>query len=167
MLIRRDNESVAAISRPALRGLTLLIPVLLYSASPQVTIEDTGSTNRPGCRVTFDQDGHASVEQRSGEVRKIQLDPALCSRFMSDLKQLGGVSAIPARHCIKSASFGSRLFIESAGDRSPDLSCPGPSGAGVDALRKDAQEILQAAREAAGIRQRNVVTVPVPTPPKL
>lgn len=165
-LIRHDNWSVAAIWRPALRALTLLMPVLLYSANPQITIEDTGSTNRAGCRVTFDQDGHASVEQRRGDIRKIQLSPSLCSRFMSDLKRLGGVSAIPARHCMKSVSFGSRLFIESEGDRSPDLSCPGQSDPRIDALQKDAQEILQASREAAGIRSGKMVTVPAPTPPK-
>ena len=165
-LIQRDNRIVAAIWRPALRALTLLMPLLLYSANPQVTIEDTGSTNRAGCRVTFDEDGHASVEQRGGETRKIQLSPSLCSRFLSDLKRVGGLSAIPARHCMKSVSFGSSLFIGYEGDRSPDLNCPGQSEPRVDALQKDAQEILQAAREAAGIRPRNVVTVPAPTPPR-
>ena len=101
-------------------------------------------------RITFDHDGHATVEQRNSEARHVKLREHLCNQFMRDLKAAGPLSALPARHCMKSASFGSRLFIEFNGERSPDLSCPGQQDPRSDALQKDAQQILQAVQEAAG-----------------
>jgi hypothetical protein len=140
--------------------------MLLPAKEPQATIQDTGSTNRPGLRVTIDRDGHASVEQHNSETRHVKLREQLCNQFMRDLKEVGSLSALPARHCMKSASFGSRLFIEYNGEQSPDLSCPGSSDPHLDALQKDTQEILQAARDAARIRPGNVITVPAPGPSK-
>jgi hypothetical protein len=72
---------------------------------------------------------------------------------------------IPVVHCMKSASFGSSLFVEFKGDRSPDLSCTGRDSHSGE-LQKDANQILQAAREAAGIPSRRAITRPVPNPPK-
>jgi hypothetical protein len=140
--------------------------MLLCGNGSQATIEDTGSTNRPGLRVTFDQSGHATVEQRNGKVQKLKLSERLCTQFMRDLKDVGPLGAIPARHCMKSVSFGSRLFIEFEGEKSPDLSCPGEPEPRIDALQKDAQQILQATRNAAGIQPRNVFTVRPPYSPK-
>lgn len=153
-------------SKRALRGLAFLIPMLLSANGPQATIEDTGSTNRPGLRVTFDHDGHATVEQRNGETQHVKLREHLCDQFMRHLKEAGPLSALPARHCIKSVSFGSSLFVEANGEKSPDLSCQPQQDPRIDALEKDAQQILQAAREAAAIQPRNVFTVRAPDPPK-
>ncbi len=153
-------------SKRALHGLAFLIPMLLSANGPQATIEDTGSTNRPGLRVTVDRDGHATVEQRNGEIQHVKLQEHLCNQFMRDLKDVGSLSALPARHCIKSVSFGSSLFVEANGDKSPDLSCHPQQDPRIDALEKDAQQILQASREAAGIQPRNVFTVRAPYPPK-
>ena len=155
----RDNTVVHAACRPALHGLALLIPMVLYASGSQPTIEDTGSTNRPGLRVTLDHDGHATVEQRNGQIDQLKLPGGLCSQFMRHLKEVGPLASIPARHCMKSVSFGSRLFIEFEGDKSPDLSCPRQPQPHLDALQKDAQQILAAAREAARIQQRNIITV--------
>src|SRR5207248_9240154 len=85
----RDNEVVHAACRPALHGLAFLIPVVLYASGSQATIEDTGSTNRPGLRVTFDHGGHATVEQRNGQIDQVKLPSGLCSQFMRDLKEVG------------------------------------------------------------------------------
>lgn len=150
----------------ALRGLAFLIPMLLSANVPRATIEDTGSTNRPGLRVTVDQSGDTTVEPRRGETQHVKLRESLCNQFMRDLKEAGSLSALPARHCMKSVSFGSSLFIEWNGDKSPDLSCSGQPDARVDTLQRDAQQILQAARAAAGIRPGNVI-VRAPNPPKL
>ena len=155
----RDNEVVHARCRQALHGLTFLIPMVLYATGSQATIEDTGSTNRPGLRVTIDHDGHATVEQRNGQIDQVKLPGGLCSQFMRDLKEVGPLASIPARHCMKSVSFGSRLFVEFERDKSPDLSCPGQPEPRIGALQKDAQQILAAAREAARIQQRNIITV--------
>jgi hypothetical protein len=164
--VPEDNQIVPVIRKPALRGLAFLLPMLLFASGFQPTIEDTGSTNRPGLRVTIGHDGNATVEPRHGEIQHVKLPESLCNRFLRDLKEAGPVSALPARHCIKSVSFGSSLFIEWNDDRSPDLSCSGQHDARVDTLQRDAQEILQAAREAAGIRPGRIFTVRAPNPPK-
>ena len=155
----RDNKVVHARCRQALHGLAFVIPIVLYTSSSHATIEDTVPTNRPGLRVTFDHDGHATVEQRNGQIDQVKLGGGLCSQFMRDLKEVGPLATIPARHCMKSVSFGSRLFIEFEGDKSPDLSCPGEPEPRIGALQKDAQQILAAAREASRIQQRNIITV--------
>ncbi len=49
----------------------------------------------PGLRVTFDQEGHASVEQRNGETRQMDLDEHLCDRFMRDMKAAAPLNALP------------------------------------------------------------------------
>lgn len=145
-------------------ALVLLIPTLM--AGSQAVVEDSGSTNSPGLRVMVEPDGNASVELRDGEVRHVTLNRDLCKRFLHDLSEAGSLAALPARHCAKSVSFGSRLTVEFNGEKSPDLSCPGAPDARMEALEKDAREILQAAREAAGIHPRNVLRIQAPVPPK-
>jgi hypothetical protein len=136
----------------------------MLAKGPQVTIEDTGSTNRPGLRVIVDRDGHATVEPRHGESQQVVLPEHLCERFMQHVEAAGPMNELPAVHCIKSVSFGSRTFVEFKGNRSPDLSCPASDDPRSVALRKDADEILRAAREAAGIHPGRVVTLPAPHP---
>ena len=137
-----------------------------FSNAQQVVIEDSGSTNRPGLRVSVDQQGHATVEPRFGETRKVQLSQQLCDQLMRDLKQTGPLSELPARHCVKSVSFGSSLFVEYGGHRSPDLTCPAAEDSPTIALKKDAQDILQAAREAAGVPNGRLIRMPIQNPPK-
>ena len=111
----------------------------------QATIIDTGSTNRPGLQVTTDADGSARVEGRGVEPHAVQLNSRLCKRFLASLQAAAPLHALPAAHCAKSVSFGSRLFVEYNGERSPDLSCPAQGDARVDTLKKQAAEILAAA----------------------
>ena len=133
--------------RLGLPGFLLsLLPFIMSARGPQATIIDTGSTNRLGMRVTFDREGHASIEQRNEEIRHVKLDEHLCTRFMEDMRAAAPLNALPRHHCMKSASFGSSMFVEFEGDRSPDLSCPGQPDPRAGALQKDANEILQAAR---------------------
>lgn len=134
--------------------LLCLLLFMAYAEGPEATIIDTGSTNRPGLRVTFDREGHASIEQRNEEIRHVTLDEHLCRRFMEDMKAAAPLSALPSHHCMKSVSFGSSMFIEFEGDRSPDLSCPGQPDPRAAALQKDANEILRAARAAGSRRTR-------------
>jgi hypothetical protein len=139
--------------------------MLLSGKGSQATIEDTGSTNRAGIHVTFDREGHATVQQRGGEPRHVKLRERECKQFMSDLEALGPLSALPEHHCMKSVSFGSSLFVQFNGDRSPDLNCPGQDSR-TEALRKHANEILQEAREAAGIKPGRMFPARVPNPPR-
>jgi hypothetical protein len=82
---------------------------------------------------------------------------------MQDLEAAGPMNELPAVHCIKSVSFGSSTYIEFQGQRSPDLSCPAAANPHLQALQKDAREILQASRSAANIPlSRRIFTMPAP-----
>lgn len=137
-----------------------------FAKDAQAVIEDTGSTNRTGLRVTIDSQGQATLEPRSGETKQIQLKQTLCEQFLRDVKAIGPLNELPARHCAKSVSFGYRLFVEYEGQRSPDLTCPTGEDSRLANLKKEAEQLLQAAREAAGVPARRVIRVPIETPPK-
>jgi hypothetical protein len=145
-----------------LGGLALLLAGFMtetHSAGSvqQVTVVDTGSTNRPGLRVTVDPSGSATVEQRRGGSRQIKLPRAIVQRLLRDVEAAGPLASLPARHCFKSASFGSKLFVEANGASSPDLSCPSPADTHLEALVKSAQEVLEAAYTASGFHKNNVI----------
>ena len=113
----------------------------------QVTIIETGSTNTAGMNVKMKKAGpQAMIEPKQGAAQKLMLKKDLCNRLMNDLKAAGALNELPEAHCMKSASFGTSLFVEYKGVRSPDLSCPQTDGR-LAALKKDANEIMAAARE--------------------
>lgn len=122
----------------------------MLASAPQALVIDSGSTNRPGITITVDESGSATAQPRNDEARPLKLDAQLCQALMKDIKAAGQLSALPDHHCPKSASFGSSLYVEMNGDRSPDLSCANPPDARMAALQKDANDILQAARAQLG-----------------
>ena len=122
---------------------------LQATENPQAVIIDTGSTNRPGLQVTTDANGNARVESRGIEPHAIQLNSDLCKRFLASLQAAAPLHALPAAHCMKSVSFGSRLFVEYNGDRSPDISCPVQQDSKVDDLKQQALEILKTTKAFA------------------
>ena len=141
---RRDNKVVRALFARAL--VLFCLPMVLPANSRKISVIDSGSTNRPGVTITVDQAGNAVVELRGSEPQSTKLSEQLCQQLMRDVEAAGTLSALPVQHCMKSASFGSRLYVEFNGDRSPDVSCspqPDPRSA---ALHKDASDILQAVR---------------------
>jgi hypothetical protein len=155
---RRDNEGV----RGFCIGLMLFALWPLSASEPQATIIDSGSTNRSGMRVTVDAQGHATVVEKSGETHHVNLSQPISSDFLHDVIGAVPLSHIPVHHCFKSVSFGSSLFIEYQGERSPDLSCPGPTNTDTASLVKEAHILLEAAQKAAGIRQQRRVFTTVP-----
>jgi len=129
-----------------LRTLMFLMINSAWFCAAQVTVIDSGSTNLPGVNVKLQKSGpQALVEQRDGSQQKIMLDKDACKRLMTDLKAAGPLNELPAAHCMKSVSFGTSIFVEFNGVRSPDLSCrqTDPRAA---ALKTDASEILSAVR---------------------
>ena len=127
--------------------LGLLTVIDLQAAeNRQATIIDTGSTNRPGLQVTIGANGTARVEGRGVQPHAVRLDRALCRRLLASLQAAAPLHALPAARCVKSVSFGSRLFIEQNGDRSPDLSCPVQQDPQVETLKQQAFAILKAAK---------------------
>ena len=124
------------------------------NSPPQISIIDSGSTNRPGVTVTVDPEGNATVEQRGVEPQSAKLDSQVYQQLLNDVKAAGPLSALPEQHCPKSASFGSSLYVEFKGDRSPDISCSPQEDPRSAALQKDANDILQAVRKQVQLRTR-------------
>jgi len=122
--------------------------------SAQITIIDTGSTNVAGMNVKLENAGpEATLEPRGGTAQKMTLPKELCSRLMDDLKTAGPLNELPAVHCMKSVSFGTSLFIEYNGVKSPDLSCRQSDPRAV-ALKKDAMDIMALAKTHAPAPKR-------------
>jgi len=116
------------------------------------TIVDSGSTNTNGFRILVEPSGKT---QSTAATRGPQtpaaaspvasagtVPPAVARRLYSDLDAAWPLSSLPAEHCLKSASFGTRLTIEFAGQTTPDLSCGHTTDPNVGALAKDAREII-------------------------
>lgn len=133
----------------------LLAAMSLQAAeNVQATIIDTGSTNRPGLQVTIGANGMGRVETRGVEPHNVRLDRHLCARFLSSLQAIAPLHTLPAAHCMKSVSFGSRLYVEYQGERSPDLSCPVQQDSQVETLKQHALAILKSARPASASQNR-------------
>jgi hypothetical protein len=127
------------------RVLGFLLTWACFCAA-QVTIIDSGSTNIPGMNIKLESSGpQAMVEHRDGSTQKITLAKDLCDRLIGDLKVAGPLNQLPVRHCAKSVSFGTSLYVEYNGVRSPDLSCR-QADEHVTALKVDADAILSAVR---------------------
>jgi len=137
----RDNESVLRIC-----AIPLLLSTGALLCGAQISIIDTGSTNIPGMSVTLENSGHhAMVERRDGSKERVKLTKEMCDRLLRDLKAAGALNELPKSHCMKSASFGSSLYVEYNGVRSADLSCPQRDERAA-AIKKDASEILNAVK---------------------
>jgi hypothetical protein len=123
----------------------------------KITITSTGSTNTEGFEVTLDGSDKATIHSQTETARQIVMKGSALAEFAKTLDAAGALHALPANHCMKSASFGSSLFVSRGEDRSPDLSCPGQSDPRTAAIKKGAEEILQTAQKAGGVhRMRRV-----------
>lgn len=114
------------------------------------TIVDSGSTNRSGFRIVVDQTGAAemTVTPRGVGARQAQPEPvqrhlpqALVDSFYSSLKAAGPLASLPAGHCMKSASFGSRMTVSFGGEETPDLTCGDGGNAALADLIKEVGKI--------------------------
>ena len=138
-----------------LLALFLLAP-LAASAAPAVpylpvprgaaVILNTGSTNTLGYRIVLQRSGDA--EYINGTKRATAMVPApLAAQFFRDVQAAMPLLSHTATACMKSASFGSSLFVWWKGSRSGDLTCP----AG-DVIAGDAVKIAQALNLSTGLR---------------
>jgi hypothetical protein len=116
----------------------------LSGADPVVTIVNSGSTNRAGFRIAIDAQGNAEATATPRRLRAPQqqdkpqlqtIPPALFKSFGADL------ASLPEVHCMKSASFGSRLTVESGAEETPDLSCGDGGSNAMRNLIRDVNEI--------------------------
>ena len=140
--------------------LAVLMTIGLSQAdnTQQATIQDTGSTNVAGVTLIVNDGGSTKVQPHGAEAHTVSLDSKLSQRFFEDLKSAGSLSALPHAHCMKSISFGSSLYIEFNGERSPDLNCPAPPDSKLSVLQKDVREIMQAAHVDSGANRSRVPT---------
>lgn len=159
-------------------ALVLAVPVMA-AAAPAVpylpvpkgaaVILNTGSTNTVGYRIVVQQSG--SAESINGPRRAMGSVPvSLATQFFKDLQAAMPLSAHGSSDCMKSASFGSSMFVWWHGSRSGDLSC-----GGAGAIASDADKIAQALDMSTGLRlmrpipmltnePRRPLPQPMPTP---
>lgn len=121
-----------------------------FAAETPPVIVNSGSTNSPGFRIVVERSGDAKYtptrRAESPEPVQRRVPAALVRRFYADLEAAKPLSALPAEHCAKSASFGTKLTVESGGDVTPDLSCPSPHDPRIRTLARDTNEIVKVFR---------------------
>jgi len=127
----------------------MILSALPLRAAGGAVIVNSGSTNTEGFRIVVEQSGKAVYTQtpRKSDTqvksRSLDLPQALVKRLYSDLDAGKPLAELPGGHCMKSASFGSSLTIEFAGEKTPDLSCPDHGNPRLQVLIKDANEIVK------------------------
>jgi len=121
--------------------------------SETANIVNSGSTNRPGFRISIDRSGAAELtssprkfgppeqRQQTEPVRQT-LPRATVDRFFADLAAAKPLASLPLAHCMKSVSFGSTLTVSFGGQQTPDLSCGDGGNPAMRDLIRDANEIV-------------------------
>jgi hypothetical protein len=79
-----------------------------------------------------------------GKPRTQDLTSDLARRFYADIEAAQPFSGLPAGPCMKSASFGSTLKIEYAGQETPDLSCGDRGNERLRLLIQDCDKVTEA-----------------------
>ena len=134
-------------------GGAMLVSAFFSEQAGTAEILDSGSTNTAGFRIVIDRSGKADyklnprknapqTEAPSGNKRR-QLSRELVDRFYSDLNAAQPFSSLPDQHCMKSASFGTTTSIEFAGEKTPDLNCGDGGDAKLQAIIRDANEVIK------------------------
>lgn len=119
-----------------------------------VTIVNSGSTNFPGYKIVVDGSGKAeyTLRPRRFPIEKGQpkvettaktLPQDLTRSFFADLNAAQPLSGLPARHCAKSVSFGTKLTLQYGDETSPDLSCGDGGNEKLHALIRDTDAIVK------------------------
>lgn len=132
-------------------ALTLSVASVLRAADSAVIV-NSGSTNTAGFRISVDPSGNARytvTPRKSGPnlgdkpaAAQQHISDALVKRLYADLDAAKPLASLPNPHCMKSASFGTRLTIELGDSETPDLSCGDGENAKLRALIQDANEIV-------------------------
>lgn len=144
------------------------VPEYLPVPPGAAVIMNTGSTNTSGYRIVVQRSGASEFVGAMGR-STAQLDTQLVDNFFSDLAAASPLSERATTPCMKSASFGTSLFVYWDHSRSPDLSCP--SDKEGKAVRSDAEEIAAALHLSNAMRQPGMRPLlpneqhhPLPTP---
>jgi hypothetical protein len=87
-------------------------------------IRNSGSTNTLPYTIVVHPDGSADVTTDETAVRRT-LPKEMVSGLFEKLAAANPLDALPAPHCMRSASFGTSTTIAFGGRRTPDLNCAG------------------------------------------
>jgi hypothetical protein len=125
-------------------------------------IVNSGSTNMLGWKILVRSNGRAIV---SPQWRSLRVERELALRFLRDARD-GKEQQITGPPCIKSVSFGTRLYVLYHGWTSPDLSCP-PASDLQARLAQDVRSIVAVAHPPSGLHRIRVPLEPhrAPTNP--
>lgn len=143
-------------------GLLLAVLPLLAKTAPKkvieetVTIENSGSTNTSGYEITVSTRGRASYHETRAERHICTLSKEVTAKLFADVAAAMPLTALPVRHGMRSASFGTQTFVIYRGQRSPDLTIP--SGPEAMSLHDDILAIEKVF--AAGNHFRRPVNCP-------
>lgn len=143
---------------PQLAATVLTLVVAGHGQPPPergfAAIVDSGSTNTNGLRIVVEPSGRTQStlaprgpQAPAGESQAAAaktVPASLARRLYSDLDAAWPLSSLPPQHCLKSASFGTKLTIEFGGQTTPDLSCGHTTDPRLRALARDAHEIVAA-----------------------
>ena len=125
---------------PATVGASSATPTPSASVPPDAAIiENSGSTNFAGYRIVVTPDGSAWLTLDGGQAVKAQLPAAHARSLFAHLAAAGPLDSLEVGQCVKSASFGTRTFIEWKGVRTGDVSC---GGGQIAQLNADVEAIL-------------------------
>jgi len=144
----------------------VLALVLIASPAPapsslpatSAVIANSGSTNTAGYRIVVATDGRAQITQGT-TTRSLTIPAALATQFYTDLAAAGPLDAMPARSCMKSASFGTTTVVTYAEKTSPDLQCSA-QGDAAKALAADVRAITTAVNPVTRRRLQPVLRRP-------
>lgn len=117
------------------------IPPYLPVSTGAAVIMLTGSTNTSGYRIVVTRGGSAEYIDVAGRSRTA-ISSQLAEKLFADLHAAAPLGELPARACMKSASFGTSLFVYWNHERSPDLSCSGDKRGAL--LANDASAVATA-----------------------
>ena len=129
-------------------GLLLAALPLYAKAAPKkaieetVTIENSGSTNTSGYQIAVSTRGRAAFHETGEGRHACTLSKEVTAKLFTDLAAAMPLTALPVRHGMRSASFGTQTYLTYRGQRSPDLTFP--SGPRAIALHDDILAIEKA-----------------------
>lgn len=152
-------------------SITVLGAVLLLAALPvlakttpkkaadeMAVIENSGSTNTAGYTITVSSRGSASYAEAGSKPRTQALPKEDTARLFKALAAAMPLTALPIRHGMRSASFGTETYITYKGQKSPDLTTP--FGSQALALYNDIKAIEAAVHASNHARRPLAPTVP-------
>ena len=123
--------------------LLLVLVVTACLGAEELTVTRSRSTNSPELSVTVDASGGAQAYIGKAKSSRFAIRAAQSMALWKATRAALPLASLPAAHCAKSVSFGTRLTVTVCDDHSPDLSCPNQTDERVIALAREAGLVLQ------------------------